>query len=121
MKNKFSNSSLAKRLVILPVIFLLILTMAACGSTKLSGKYEPENPSESDIIFTSMEFDGRTVHVELSGSKIGLDYAIKDGTFTIKENMTLTVDGEPIPMSYSFSQVDNETFILDGITYILVK
>lgn len=120
MKNKITKSLITKTLAVLTVVCVLVLTMSACGN-RMSGKYVPENPDDEKVIFTSMDFDGKTVHLEFGGSNIGLEYTIKDDTFEIKGNMTLTLDGEEIPTSYSFSKIDDESFKLDDVVYVIEK
>ncbi len=120
MKDKLTKSLLLKNLAVLTVICVLVLTMSACGN-RMSGEYVPENPEDENVIFTSMDFDGKTVHLEFGGSNIGLEYSIKDNTFEIKGNMTLTLDGKEIPTSYSFSKIDDESFKLGDIVYVLDK
>lgn len=117
MKKKINTTK--KVLAVLMIIGVLMLGFTACGrNQKLSGKYVPENPDDPGVVFTSLEFEGRTVHVEAAGSNIGLDYVIKDGEFSFKDNFTFNVGGEAVATSFSFVQNEDGSFTLDGIKYV---
>ena len=116
MKKKINTT---KRVIAVLMISFLMFGFAACSrNQKLSGTYVPEHPDASGVVFTSLEFDGRTVHVEAAGSSIGLDYVIKDGVFSFEDNFTFNIGGEAVPTSFSFVQNDESSFTLDGIKYV---
>ena len=111
------NNKAKKVLAILLIAVVLTACLTACGK-KPSGTYRPETPNDPDVIFTSLSFDGGTVHVEVAGSSIGFDYTLKDGTLSFKDSFNFNVGGKSIPTSFSFEENDDGSFLLDGVKYI---
>lgn len=116
MKNKMKTAK--KVIVIVTMLSVIAFIFTACGSAKLSGTYYPENPDDENVVFTSLRFEGKTVHIEAAGSTIGFGYVIKDGTFSFKENFNFTINGKQMPSSFTFVQSDDGSFTLDGIRYV---
>ena len=109
---------------ILPVMAKIMVIAAcmcfitSCGGSKLSGTYVPENPNDSNIYFSSMEFDGDTVHLQIGTSNVGFPYKISNGTFSIEANANLSIDGITAPKSLEYTAEKDGTFTLGGVHYI---
>ena len=111
------NNTAKKVLAVLLIALTLTVCLTACGK-KLSGTFVPENPDDSDVIFTSLRFEGGTVHVEVAGSSMGFDYTVKDGTLSFKNGFSFNVNGRSVPTSFEFEENDDGSFMLEGIRYI---
>lgn len=120
MKTNRKNSTWRRIAVVCLIVCLLSLFLAACGN-RLSGTYVPEEPDNAGVLFDSIRFEGKTVHVETAGSSVGLSYVIKDGAFVFEDNLSIQIHGNPVPTSLVYTKLKDGTFWLGGIHYVPVN
>ena len=117
MKSYFHFSARRRIAAVLLIAMMLSLVLTACG-THMKGAYVPEDPNASGVLFTKMTFSGSTVRIEAAGSSMALDYKIKNGEFSFKDDFNFKISGETVPKTMIFSALSDGTFWLDGIHYI---
>ncbi len=105
-----------KKIFALVASFMLIMSLVACSSTQLSGKYIVDDSTLEGKILSSvmntMEFDGDNVEIKLD------DVTLFTGTYTIEDN-ELIIQSDDIEEGMKGTLSEDLTVIeSDGFKFI---
>ena len=109
---------------------VMILSVTACFSKKLSGKYTAEYEgakkltlsgtftAEEDDVEVSYTFKNGNLTIEAMGLKVECTYEITEDDGEYELSITYELLGEEISDTADISVKDDETLVIDGIEFI---